>query len=173
MYLFLLIQQIANIFYSYTSFYNSMVLTEIICPICNTVNPTTIVTRENRGGLSAKIASFEHSKSYELPSYVVTCSMCGNTYQYFEMRNHSWLRSRLLLSAYSIETFKIIAETCGNPIECDETGMLDWIFGHIVGVTRPKPGYINIFFDLMEHRIFLSCFEERKFLSGLSVYKVY
>lgn len=160
-------------FIAITTSHTSMVLTEITCPICNTVNPISRVTQENEGGLSAWIASLKHSRGVEYPSYTITCSMCGTYYRYFEMHNYSWIRSRLLLSSNSIETFKIVTESCGNPIPCDEKAVLDWIFMHVVGIVRQRPRFLNIFFDVIEHRLCLSCFEERDFLSGIGVYKVY
>ena len=150
-----------------------MAITEITCPICNTINPLSTVRQENQGGLSASIASYLHTRSTEHPSYEITCQLCKAKYQYLRMDGYGWIRNRLFLSGYSIETIKILADEYSTPIQRNNIGVIDWIFNHVVGITRTEKKKLNIFFDLSNHRICLSCYEEKKSLNGLSVYKVY
>jgi len=155
-----------------------MVLSEIACPYCNNIIPAPSVTRENQWGIPARIFTFQRSTSIGTTSYMVTCSMCGSHYQFFDMQDFSWLKSRLVLSNYSIEAFKTIAERCGYPLSTspsstDVSSVLDCIFEHIVGVTRPIKKCLHICFDYSGHRIYLDCYEQEQFLSGLNVYVVY
>lgn len=161
------------VFYCHCTFYSAMALQVITCPICNSVNPTVTLTRGNQANLNAHIAGVQYTRGAQYPSYHIDCPLCGNSYDYVHITNYGYLRSRMLLSYYSIESFKIITTDCGTVLPADDGSVLDWIFNHAVGVTICQPKYLNIFFNVGDHRLCLYCYQQRDFISGISVYKVY
>lgn len=149
-----------------------MALTEITCPYCNNMIPTANLTTGRQWGFD-KLFSLKKSKTTSRPSYTVTCAMCDRTYQYFKMQNYLWLKSKLFLSGYAIESFKSIVEQCGIPFNDTNQSILDWAFDHVVGVTSHDEKFLNVCFDYADHRIYFDCTWIEQNLSGLNAYKVY
>lgn len=137
----------------------------IVCPYCNHRIQLPTAGNETKVGFALSGISGEHSFTKIGKPLNVHCTVCTNHYEYLDMDNFDYIKGKLKLAEDVLEGLKTL--------DPNNTSPLDLVFANVVGLTRPAHKCLHICIDFNDHRIVLSCREERQFIRATGMYEAY